>query len=123
MRIFCYGTLKRGYGNNRLLQDAEFVGREILWGYKLYDAGFPVAAPGSERGTGVWGEIWDIEDNQQILHNLDRLESEGRMYHRVYIEDMDFWLYVGDENFWNGFERLEECPKDEADIYEWHGRW
>jgi gamma-glutamylcyclotransferase (GGCT)/AIG2-like uncharacterized protein YtfP len=121
MKIFVYGTLKRGYGNNRLLQEAGFLRVEELYDYKLYNAGFPVAAP--DPGSSAVGEVWDIGDNQQILHNLDRLESEGRMYHRVYIEDMDFWLYVGDENFWNGFKGLEECPKNNFGAYEWHGRW
>lgn len=121
MKIFVYGTLKRGHGNNRLLENAELVGPEIVHGFKLYNAGFPVAAPCEE--SIAEGEVWDIGDDQQILYNLDRLESEGRMYHRVYIEDMDLWLYVGDKTFWSNFERLQECPKNEFGAYEWHGRW
>lgn len=115
MNVFVYGTLKSGYGNNALLRDSTFVSVGTVAGYKLYDSGFPVARPSD--GDTIIGEIWDIGDNENTLRNLDRLESEGRMYIRTPVKaiaengtEMDVQMYVGPEAFW-GFERMRECPK------------
>ena len=42
MKLFVYGTLKRGYGNNRLLREATFIGPAISKSamYRMYSTGF-----------------------------------------------------------------------------------
>ena len=116
MKVIVYGTLKRGYGNNRLLQSSKFVEETEVEGFKLYYAGFPVAAPA--EGEKITAEVWDIGEDQQVLSNLDRLESEGTMYHRVQVRE-DTYMYVGDNEYWFGFRHNDECPKDEQGRYVW----
>lgn len=122
MKFLVYGTLKRGYGNNRLLQQgrANFLREQIVPGYKLYNAGFPVAIP--NENSSILCELWEIspEKCDETVKSLDRLEGEGRMYNRVEIE-RDTFLYVGHPNFWNTY-RLEECPMNgekELPVYYW----
>lgn len=118
MKVFVYGTLKSGYGNNRLLSTSEFVGDHIVTGYKLFNTGFPVATPSAEHS--VKGEIWDIGNDTDVLRRLDGLEGEGYMYDRVEVEP-DLFMYVGCQRVWN-FDRMTECPNTEG-VYEWSRAW
>lgn len=75
--FFVYGTLKRGYGNNRIFQNsptAQFVEEGITEPkFNLYDLGF---FPGvTEDGTtAIKGEIWSVED-EETKRRLDGLEG------------------------------------------------
>lgn len=109
MRVFVYGTLKRGFGNYRLLKDAKLVGRaETVRPYVLLDSGFPVMTPVGTGASRVAGEVYEFED-ESILKNLDRLEGEGRMYDRVEIDvetyrgqKMTVWTYLGRDKAFAG---------------------
>lgn len=123
MFVIVYGTLKRGYGNNRLLQTSTFVSEVTVPGYKLYNCGFPVAKP-SENDI-IRGELWDIKDSEEVLASLDRLESEGSMYDRVNVAALDpegnevaANMYVGCQPAWSR-TNLPECPKNERNEYVW----
>lgn len=84
--LFAYGTLKQGYGNNRLLKAAKFLGPAISVenNYRMQDHGFPIlwqATNETEPFTGqVMGEVYRI--NKEQLARCDQLESNGRMYTR-----------------------------------------
>jgi gamma-glutamylcyclotransferase (GGCT)/AIG2-like uncharacterized protein YtfP len=115
-----YGTLKKGYGNNVLLEDAKFIEERIISGYKLYysfkEGGFPVAAP--DENSAVTGELYELpSDNGRTLSYLDRLEGEGRMYNRVEVES-DIFMYVGHPRSWS-FKDMTECPHTNG-FYEWN---
>ena len=107
--VFVYGTLKRGYGNHFLLQEggAEFVGAAATeWQFKMIAVGFPVITL-SSAGHPVRGEIYAV--NEATVARLDRLEGEGRMYHRhvvpVVLDDgraIQCEIYIGDDNYWRG---------------------
>ena len=114
MKIFVYGTLMRNYHNNSLLAGCEYISEYIMPGYKLYDSGFPAAAV--SPGDSVKGELWEIPDDGMVLARLDRLESEGYLYHRVVENDISF--YVGNPRTF-GFENMRECPKNADGIYVW----
>lgn len=108
MLIFVYGTLKRGYGNNRLLQTAEFVREATLPGFRLHDSGFPVAEKVSDEHF-VKGEIFRIDPDKH-LRSLDGLEGEGSMYHREIHTTEDgeeVSVYVGHDDFWK-FDRMKQ---------------
>lgn len=126
MLVVVYGTLKRGYGNNRLLK-AVFLSECIVDGFKLYNSGFPVAAVSA--GESIKGEVWDIGDHvegvgKQTLYNLDRLEGcrgdDSSMYNRHHVVAYGDGgmlyhcdMYVGNPKYWREFNTLRECPKDE----------
>lgn len=116
MKVFVYGTLKRGYNNHKLLNNAEFVGEKIIPGFRLFyshgEVGFPVAQ--KDDSSSVKGEIYEVND----FKVLDQLEGEGFMYDRIFI-DNDTQMYVGNKRFWD-FSGLTSCPKDENNIFVWN---
>jgi len=109
-KVFVYGTLKQGYGNHGLLNDAKYLGDAVTVGkYRLLNAGFPVIRPG-DVGR-VEGEVYEV--NRHTLQALDRLEGEGTMYHRkdIHVEMDDGSIskvqtYIGGDQ-WDQFNRPE----------------
>ena len=78
--LFVYGTLKRGFGNNYILRNSEFVGSAISENkFIVYDCGFPCAYP-DYNGKKIKGEIYKLTDEDFIF--TDRLESNGSLYNR-----------------------------------------
>jgi gamma-glutamylaminecyclotransferase len=110
-RVFVYGTLKRGYPNNPLLEGSEFLGEAVtVLTYNAItvpaDNSFPLIMP-DPRGKPVAGEIYTVDD--ATLARLDRLEREGRSYDRVMIDatmplsngerlTIQTFIYVGRED-------------------------
>ena len=84
-KVFVYGTLKRGFGNNRVLRDSEFLGSVTTQrsDLSLLNLGFPGLLEGlSDVPTGpVKGELFLVTD-EKVMQGLDRLEGEGSLYFR-----------------------------------------
>lgn len=79
--MFFYGTLRRGFGNNRLLDGAKFLRTDSLKG-TLYTSGpngrgIPFLFPGN--GT-VQGELFEVPE--RLLPRLDALEGHPTAYTR-----------------------------------------
>jgi gamma-glutamylaminecyclotransferase len=107
MKVFVYGTLKRGYHNHRLLAGAKYLGEANLNGpHILLDAGFPVCVKLPTGAGLVTGELYEVTAEQ--LKRLDQLEGEGRMYHRRKRKfttpegKCRAWIYLGDKDYWRG---------------------
>jgi gamma-glutamylaminecyclotransferase len=105
MKVFVYGTLKKGFHNHALLENAKFLGWATLEGsHVLLDAGFPVCVPLYTGSSKVIGEVYEVTPAE--MKRLDRLEGEGRMYHRVKrkVEEAEgvcnAWVYIGDRKYW-----------------------
>jgi gamma-glutamylcyclotransferase (GGCT)/AIG2-like uncharacterized protein YtfP len=101
MLLAVYGTLKRGYGNNVLIRDWEFVGETRISGFKMYSMGFPMIFHGEGEIT---IEVFRIPENRpEALRRVDALEGyvEGRDDNTFYIRetvDTEFgpaFIYVG----------------------------
>jgi gamma-glutamylcyclotransferase (GGCT)/AIG2-like uncharacterized protein YtfP len=102
VKIFVYGTLKRGGQLNGHLEGQQFVGvAKTAPGYILYNLGW---FPGMQKtGTAqVSGELWKVQDSH--LRQLDLVE--GSYFKRTPIE-LDFpyqneeiqaYLYIGSVN-------------------------
>ena len=119
-RVFVYGTLKKGHGNNRLLADSTLLGNGVLSDHKLYDSGFPVSAVSD--GDEVLGEVWECDD--YALRRLDALEGyrEGDpspMYFRrvANIEGHGECYYYLGGPMWD-FPNMQEV-ENENGIYDW----
>lgn len=63
MYVFVYGTLMRGFGNHRVMEQAKgkYVGRAKMFGKSMYDVGgFPVVVDG---GGDIVGEVYLLPEN------------------------------------------------------------
>lgn len=126
-KVFVYGTLKKGHGNNYLLEKATFIGAgQTTRVYRLLDSGFPVLWPRAHvrtdpRNAPVRGEVYEADD--ETVARLDRLESEGRMYHRkvrrVRLDSgtiVNAHLYIGSAAYWRSRKHNYPAPNG---AYDW----
>jgi gamma-glutamylaminecyclotransferase len=95
--VFVYGTLKRGYGNNRLIEQGggEFLG-EATTVDAMYLCGewVPFASdnvPCHEQALPIRGEVFRVDD--ATLARLDSLEGHPYAYRRTPTKV----LLIGDE--------------------------
>ena len=86
-KVFVYGTLKSGYGNNLLLQNSKLIEAEayaVDWRlYSLWGNAFPVAVPTELRKSGelthlIKGEVYEVD--RMTSYRLDRLEGYPNFY-------------------------------------------
>lgn len=97
--VAVYGTLKRGFGNHRLLSNATFLGSGTTKDkYRLCVSGLPYMLKGvSEEGHNVEVEVYDC--NPFEMYNLDLLEGHPRFYKREKVDvvvgekTMSAWVY------------------------------
>jgi gamma-glutamylaminecyclotransferase len=87
VRVFVYGSLRRGQGNHSIIGVATCVGEaRTLRGFTLYDLGpFPALVHGGM--SAVVGEVYEVDE--PLLARLDRLEGCPRLYQRqgITLED------------------------------------
>ena len=115
-----YGTLKRGFGNHRLLETADFLGECIFSGAEMYtNGGFPIVFDGKYD---ILGEVYRV--NPTVMRSLDGLEGEGSMYKRRQIplrvlqpkQELTAWVYFGVPEFWErskASNRIRLVPADQ----------
>ena len=108
IKVFVYGSLKRGYGNHQHhLDKSEFLGQaETLPQYSLFSLG---AYPGVIKGgvTSVQGELYGVD--KEGLRNLDRLEGHPSYYQREVIEtsEGEAWIYLLPEEQYKDYKVIE----------------
>ena len=98
IRLFVYGTLKKGFRNAVYLENARCLGEFITDPvYAMYDFGnYPAV---SEMGkTAIEGEVYEID--KELLASIDRLERYPEYYQRMLIETSfgSAWMYVVNES-------------------------
>lgn len=81
MRLFVYGTLRRGEPGHALLGAARLLGEAVTEpAFTLVDMGeYPAIVEGGD--TAVVGELYEVED--ALLVELDRYEDVPELYLRV----------------------------------------
>ncbi|MCG6873394.1 MAG: gamma-glutamylcyclotransferase [Gammaproteobacteria bacterium] len=94
MRVFVYGTLRKGEKNHHWLSGARWLGD---WRtpprYALMDlGGYPGVRPGGR--TAIRGEVYRLGPG--ILRQLDRLEAAPVEYRRILIRSPwgPAWIYL-----------------------------
>lgn len=102
--VFVYGTLKKGFGNHRLLINQEFKGHHVTSPeYTMVSlGGFPGVI--QDGRTSITGEVYSV--TEEAMKSLDRLEGYPRFYDRVQIATPfgDAWMYT------LGKEYLDHVP-------------
>lgn len=108
-KVFVYGTLKRGYGNNSLLKNSTFIGNatSLESTYLTFcNGGFPMTIDTFESDKyKIYGELYEINDMYTMVR-LDMLESNGSLYTRDIKEfvcentneKMIAWIYLYNRN-------------------------
>lgn len=87
-----YGTLRKGWGNHRLIEDCEFLRTCWLKGYKMTGGGIPFAMEGRPKQK-IYLEIYSVP-RDRILGPVDRLEGHPHNYLRVWVESAGCWIYT-----------------------------
>jgi gamma-glutamylcyclotransferase (GGCT)/AIG2-like uncharacterized protein YtfP len=78
--VFVYGTLKKGFHNNVLLQNEEFVAKGLTINeYVLTEDSIPYVSS-IEEISRIHGEVYNVSPEAMI--NLDILEGHPRWYER-----------------------------------------
>jgi len=87
VRLFVYGTLKRGFSAHELLtnQGAVLL-REARTAsqYKLLSVGWFPGMVSDSEGQGVLGELYEV--NEDVLSRLDRYENTPHLFARESVE-------------------------------------
>jgi len=87
--IFVYGSLKKGYTLNDLLNNAEFLGNAELEGYDLYEMErypYPIIIEGEHS---VMGEVYLVD--YTTLCSLNRMEcNSGYFSNKKEVTLIDF---------------------------------
>jgi gamma-glutamylcyclotransferase (GGCT)/AIG2-like uncharacterized protein YtfP len=114
--LFVYGSLKRGEGNYRYLEeiDADFVcNAQTVELHPMVDHGIPFLYMEPGVGHNVRGEVHSVKSWKR----LDLLESSyvRKPIHVRSDEGTDFWV-------WAYFARHQRNPEDEM-IQEWTGSY
>lgn len=75
MRIFVYGTLKRGHSNHGWMRGQQFIGEASTRPlFRLHDlGGYPGMVRHETQGLSVQGEIWEVD--AEGMERLDELED------------------------------------------------
>lgn len=83
-KVFVYGTLKRGWGNSRLIPEDLTPTPDSIRGYTMYHmGGFPGIVNTPETSRMVVGEVFEVDD--ATLRRLDSLEGyRGEGEHNFY---------------------------------------
>lgn len=95
-KVFVYGSLKRGYGNNILLKDQQYLGEvSTVEGFDLISLRAFPAMLKTEGPRQVHGELYEVDD--KCLQQLDILEGHPNLYIRQRISldnGQQVWAYL-----------------------------
>ena len=121
MYIFVYGTLKKGFHNHYLLEDAEFICKATT--KKKYpmvntEEDFPYLLNKQGIGCNIQGEVYRIDDD--ILAMLDILEGYPEHYTREMIQVLSRGIelntlvyFLNEELDYNSYELLESFENNQ----------
>jgi gamma-glutamylaminecyclotransferase len=90
MYVFLYGTLKKGYRNNSLMEGQKFIRNvETEPLYRLYDNGsYPMLVLQKNLpANSIKGELWEV--TEKCAKKLDLLEGVPYLYKRAEIKLKD----------------------------------
>lgn len=114
IRVFVYGTLKKGMSNHRLLENSQFLGaaESITAAYAMWCNGrYPMLVEdGSQK---VHGELYVVDD--ETFRNLDHLEGHPDLYKRkkklfnIKGVTVEAWVYLYNYGIGKSYEFVKGC--------------
>lgn len=89
MIIAAYGTLRKGWGNHRLLETSRFLGEyKTEPNYIMFDGIFPIVE--REGNTSIHVELYETDD-QDVINRINWLEHcTGKKGHSDNWYDLEF---------------------------------
>jgi gamma-glutamylaminecyclotransferase len=122
IRVFVYGSLKKGLGNHRLLEQSKFLGRCYIEGrFKLLNlGGFPGLVKKDDLPVmKVVGEVYQI--NEDTLRSLDWLEGHPRFYERSKVPTpwKNAWTYFLPPSYLGKYSEVESIWRPTDEEKEW----
>jgi gamma-glutamylcyclotransferase (GGCT)/AIG2-like uncharacterized protein YtfP len=115
MKIFVYGTLKKGGILHKHMGEAKYIRKRKIHGYVLYlspDETYPLLYHTGEKGDVVVGELWKI--NKKIKRQLDKHE-DGYVLKKM--------LKLPFVTYYPNFDIKHECrkiPRNKSGKYEFN---
>jgi gamma-glutamylaminecyclotransferase len=92
MKVFVYGTLMSGFGNNILLNGSKFIGNGVTKNkYTMRSRGIPFVNE-YNKTSNIKGEVYEV--SHRTLRSLDALEGHPDWYYR---KEIDIELEDGDD--------------------------
>jgi len=87
MKLYVYGTLRKGFRLNEYLGNATFLKKVTLKGFKMYDNGgsFPYVVHVPNSSATIVAELYEIDE--KILEVCDRIEGIPYHYQRIEINN------------------------------------
>ena len=88
MKLFIYGTIKRGQCRADVMRGQKFLGSvKLVPMYKMFNLGqFPalVKVPGLDNGPMIEGELWEVDED--CIRRLDMIEGAPSFYRRQEVQ-------------------------------------
>ncbi len=86
MKVFVYGTLRKGEANAKLLKNASCIAEQCWTNGVLYNTGYGYPTMKESKTSKVYGELYSVSEDD--LKRLDQLEgykegSTNNLYERV----------------------------------------
>ena len=108
MRLFVYGTLKRGHSNHGYLRGQQFIGMAMTHPrYRLHDlGGYPGMVLDERDGISIHGEVWEVD--AACLERLDQLEDIAG---QEYVREVTPLLPPFDQERIEGYRYLRDVSK------------
>lgn len=115
IRIFVYGTLKRGLSNHGWMSGQQFIGEAATAPiYRMVDCGgYPGMFPVARAGRSIRGEVWSVnepgrtklDELEDVAHGLYSLEpvillppfDDGEVFTYIYRKPVADLRDVGEE--------------------------
>lgn len=117
MKLFVYGTLKKGYNNHHYLDTAKYLGQYYCDNtYALVQSGLPFLV--KRKGMGAIGELYEVD--LETIKAIDKLEGHPFFYRRTNIfvksmvddKEIEVYTYIHpdifDKNFGYGYKIVKE---------------
>lgn len=105
MRLFVYGTLKRGFTLNEHTiggdNSCRYIGEGKIEGFDMYSNGsYPYIVPVEDKSHKVSGEIWEVNDSVMMTRlrgiECEYQETTVQVVTELGVEDCIAYVYMRD---------------------------
>ena len=90
MKLFVYGSLKKGKYNHFLLKTSQYLYNQTMVDFTLYDTGYGYPAAVPKKDEYIVGEVYEI--TPEVYNRIRQMEI-GAGYEEVQVEDTIFFYF------------------------------